>query len=439
MTVQKIKFTFTTNHVKLITSLIIIFIFAAIGSGALILRDDTVNPGASASAAYPADINNDGTVGIADIAYVAGKWGTSDVTADLTKDGAVGILDVSYIATRWGAVPATSTKPNATNTGVPAGTALRSITTAYPDATTKGYTINAQGRVTITKDGGVYENLLLPDGVWIKAKNVIIRNSRIVSGRSSFANLPPEPTSWDSCRNIRVQVEAGVYPTASTFVLDATNVNVTNFILEDSEIAVDEYSIYIGGYMGHDTIMRRVDISGGVDGIGTYNGSATAANFTLEDSYIHDLYRGLWSVGNKNTNPLTGQSVYCGYDAAHPEATHNDGIQMHGGINISILRNTINPKPVNHSQANAGIMMNAAGNVLINGNHFQYGICSINMVSGLALPITVSNNTFYGNNGSGGTGGQNDSGCAIIRPAAAGYIFTNNLWQIGSPIKLTNG
>jgi hypothetical protein len=81
---------------------VLVLMFVMIGAGIVTNQEDITNPGASASAAYPADINNDGIVGIADIAYVASKWGTSDVTADLTNDGTVGILDVSYIATRWG-------------------------------------------------------------------------------------------------------------------------------------------------------------------------------------------------------------------------------------------------------------------------------------------------------------------------------------------------
>jgi hypothetical protein len=336
--------------------------------------------------------------------------------------------------------PPPTGKPSAANTGVPAGTVLRSIASAYPDAATQGYSVNAQGRVTITKDGGVYDRLLVPDGIVVKAKNVTIKNSKITGGRSSFTSLPAEPTSWAHCRNI---VASG-QRSGSGFIIDASAAIVSNLLIQDSEIAVknNEYSNYINDFMGHDTTMRRVNLHGGVDGIGTHNGYASIANFTVEDSYIHDLYKGSWSPYNHNTNPTTGEVVMCGYDAAHPEGTHSDGIQFHSGTGISILRNTIFVNAFNAAQTNAGIMMNVlnvTGDVHVSGNHFRWGACSVNMVPGLKLPVDVSNNTFYGNNGAAGTAGQDAGGCAIIRPSSAGYNFVNNKWENGTAIKLTGG
>lgn len=329
--------------------------------------------------------------------------------------------------------------PDASNTGVPAGTTLSPITDAYPNATTQGYSIDAQGRVTITKDGGVYENVLITGGVSVKAKNVTIRSSRITGGRSSFPGLLAEPTSWSDCRSKRQALEAVGQNPPSLQLVDANSAAVVNLTIEDSELAVTDYSIYINSFMGHDTTMRRVDLSGGVDAIGIYSGSSAAANFRIERSYLHDLYRGQWSLGNYNIDPASGARVYCGYDASHPEATHNDGIQMHGGSGIDIVHNTIAPKPVNHTQANAGIMMNVGSQINVDDNHFQYGVCSINMVSGLGLPVTVTNNTFYGNNNAAGTGSQGAGNCAIIRPAAASYTFSGNTWSNGAAVALTNG
>lgn len=417
---------------------VVVVALSLIGSGLIFGTEHATNPAASASTALPADVNNDGVVNISDLSLLLSKWGTTDAACDINDDGIVNISDLSVLLSKWGTTTPAG-HPDASNTGVPTGTTLRSITAAYPDATAQGYSINAQGRVTITKDGGVYDGVLFPAGVWIKAKNITIRNSKFTGGRASFTNLPAEPTSWNECRTIRVAIEGGATYTTSVQLVDATYNTNANILIEDSEITVNDYSIYVNSYMGHDTTMRRVNISGGVDAIGIHNGGGPLANFRLEDSYLHDLYRGTWSVGNYNIDPSSGQRVYCGYDSAHPEATHNDGIQMHDGSGTYIVGNYINPKPVNHTQSNAGIMMNNAGDVHVDNNHFQYGLCSINMVTGLTLPIEVTNNTFYGNNGSNGSGTQGTGNCAIIRPAAAGYIFTNNRWQNGTAITLTNG
>jgi Bacterial Ig domain len=48
------------------------------------------------------DINGDNQVGILDMAYLAGKWGTNDSLCDLKPDGIVNILDVSVLASNWG-------------------------------------------------------------------------------------------------------------------------------------------------------------------------------------------------------------------------------------------------------------------------------------------------------------------------------------------------
>lgn len=427
-----------TQHIRIAIVFVIAFaLFAVFGFSLLTGNTKQSNVGTSyASIQEPADITNDGKVDVFDLSTLLSKWNTADTISDLNKDGIVNVFDLSTLLAKWGAV-ASSTRPDATNTGVPAGVTLRSVTVAYPDATTQGYTVNAQGRVTITKDGGIYDAVHFPAGVVIKAKNVIIRKSLISGGRSSFVNMPAEPTSWDQCRSI---VASGA-SAGSPQIVDANASSVVNFLIEDSEIAVDvdNYSVYVNNYMGHDTTMRRVDMHGGVDGIGIWNAYATTANFTIEDSYVHDLYKGKWSPGNYNLDPSTGTKVYCGYDAAHPEGNHSDGIQMHGGTGINIHRNSFFVNAVSEPQTNAGLMMNKGGDIHVTNNHFKWGVCSVNMPAGLTGVVEVLDNTFYGNNGSTGTAGQDNNGCSIIRSSTAGYIFSNNLWEIGTPIRLING
>lgn len=52
----------------------------------------------------PADLNNDGTVGGADIALVLGQWGGAG-SADLSGDGVVGGADIAIVLGAWGPCP----------------------------------------------------------------------------------------------------------------------------------------------------------------------------------------------------------------------------------------------------------------------------------------------------------------------------------------------
>ena len=325
-------------------------------------------------------------------------------------------------------------RPDADNTGVPQGTSLKKLSDKYNPATS-GYTVSASGLVKFTKDNQTFEGVQIDGPIQIEAKNVTIRKSKIVAGRSNFAGIPPEASSWSQCRQI-VSERGGNTPSYS--IITATGGAVSNFVLEDSETVVNNKSQYINGFMGHDTTMRRVEISGVVDGVGVHNSNSTLANFNIEDSWIHDLYWAKYSPGNYNKNSA-GVKVYCGYDSAHPEPTHNDGIQLHDGTGVNIVRNYINVKPTNYTQSNAGIMANGKGNLNIVGNYFQYGVCSVNLVSGLSLPINMKDNKFYGNNGVNADKGSTNSGCAIISPLNAGYNFVNNKWSNDSPVVVTKG
>lgn len=79
--------------------------------------------------------------------------------------------------------PAYAGWPDAGSTGVPAGRSLR-----------------GSGSVTVTTDGTVLDGLAIDGCVDVKADNVVIRNSRIVCDRSTFA-----VRTWDGTRNLVVE------------------------------------------------------------------------------------------------------------------------------------------------------------------------------------------------------------------------------------------
>ena len=128
-----------------------------------------------------------------------------------------------------------SSWPNASNTGVPAGTALK-----------------ASGSITVSTAGTVISGLDINGCVDVKASNVVIKNSRITCGRTTPA----------------VRVYSGV----------------TNLLVEDSEIDGAGTSPACIGY-GEYTLFRS-NLHDCVDGVEV--GRDTA----IEYSYVHDLSRG---------------------------------------------------------------------------------------------------------------------------------------------------
>ncbi len=68
-------------------------------------RDGTIEcvSGGLQAVACPADVNNDGVVGVTDILMVIDRWGDTDSIADVNNDGVVNVGDVLMIVSDWGA------------------------------------------------------------------------------------------------------------------------------------------------------------------------------------------------------------------------------------------------------------------------------------------------------------------------------------------------
>ena len=67
-------------------------------------RDGTVScmsGGLDALVFDPADVNQDGVVGVEDLLLVIGAWGTDDAAADVNGDGVVGVQDVLDVISAW--------------------------------------------------------------------------------------------------------------------------------------------------------------------------------------------------------------------------------------------------------------------------------------------------------------------------------------------------
>ena len=137
-----------------------------------------------------------------------------------------------------GTPPVSTGFPNASNTGVPAGTVLSVYT----------------GPKTITVAGTVIENKTISGGLIVSASNVKIRRCKITTGAGT---------------NVGVQVN---YPVASTGCL-----------IEDCEMYGGGKGGTIYGVAWGNYTMRRVNIHGYC-----HPGQVGGSNVVIEDCYMHD-------------------------------------------------------------------------------------------------------------------------------------------------------
>jgi hypothetical protein len=133
--------------------------------------------------------------------------------------------------------PACAGKPDATNTGVPAGTSL---------------TIVNQD-LTVSQDNTVIDAQDIHGFLTIKASHVRVLRS-IVRGHATTATTAI------------IRIDSG-----------------TDILIEDTEVAAAEPSVDVDGISGSNFIGRRLHVHGGVDGM------KLGSNTSIECSYIHDL------------------------------------------------------------------------------------------------------------------------------------------------------
>jgi hypothetical protein len=253
--------------------------------------------------------------------------------------------------------------PSASNTG------CKTITTS-------------NGNMTVTQANAVIENMDIHGVLTIKAPNVIVRNSVVRGGRES---------TGIACINV-------------------THVDAKNCLIEDvtiiPEFANDQQN---GININMPGTIRRVNISGTVDGVMVFGD-----NVTIQDSFIHDLVR----------LPTTTQKD--GF-------THNDGIQIQKGLGTRIVNNVIT------GGYNTAIMVTqdagVTGNLYIADNYLDGGGATINFSSNGAAKknLVIMNNRFGPN--------RRNVGMAIIRNTVQSPLTEfGNVWDVdGSPIKISNG
>ena len=266
------------------------------------------------------------------------------------------------------APPPSSARPGESNTGVPAGTPL---------------TVH-NGDLTITRSGTVIDRLDIRGLVRVKAPNVTIRRSIVRGG----------PT-----------------PTVGVGLLMLTTAGASNYLVEDVTLAPTTPSPYIDGVKVNQTgTLRRLNISGTVDGVSIYGGTVR-----VESSYLHS-FRRFASDPNQGGKP-----------------SHDDAIQVLSGQGHRIVGNTL------VGASNAAVMVNQSNgtttDLWINDNWIDGGGCSVNYSSvGPYKTGLQANGNVFGRS-------QRVAGCAIIHKAGTSDLIpVGNVWgDTGRAVAISRG
>ncbi len=241
------------------------------------------------------------------------------------------------------------------------------------------------GDITITTPGTVLDGLDIHGSVVVKAADVIIRRCIIRGNKTVVAS------GSNACLSI---VGGG-----------------SNFLVEDVTIFPEFPNYHQNGInVNQPGTIRRCNISGTVDGIMIYG-----SGVKVYDSYFHDFVK--YPTGHVDGGP-----------------THNDAIQLQGGVGVRIEGNTL------VGADNAAIMITQdagyVNDLVIANNYLDNGGCSINFGSnGPPKTNIVMRDNRFGKN-------QRNAGCAIIRNATQTVfsVLQNNVWDdTGAAVSVTRG
>ncbi len=182
-----------------------------------------------------------------------------------------------------------TTKPTALNTGLNVeGISAGSLTTV-------------NGNVTHATNDIVYENMRFTGYVNVTGKRITYRNCW-------FNGSHLADTGLVRCSNANAEA-----------------LRFENCLFEPSSYGTLANQALENCIFGHDFTLSRCELSGGIDLIGLYSGvalSTPARNIQILGCYMHDL-------------------TYYSPDSGHGDnQTHNDGVQIHGGVHDFLMFGT---------------------------------------------------------------------------------------------------
>ena len=340
-----------------------------------------------------------------------GSWQTTaaDTKSDLPGSGGIGLVSYLSSSATTGAVtfqydnvtaktsmaaPPPSGMPTAGTTGVPDGTTLKTLDPNKLPYSADQYFTSSQ-MLVINTPNAVYDAYKFDCFVEVRAPGVRISRSLIRGQAVSYQRpmLAVSPSTY-----------AAGQPSA---------------VIEDSTVDPAVRSSFINGVQGSNFTLRRVEVTGVVDGVHIHGTSTrtdpNAGNVTVQASWIHDLPHYPYDGGANGVTTADG--------------SHNDGVQFVGGHNVSITGTRIDG-----TISNAGIMMakdrNDIYTINISNNWLGGGAVTINVADKGYTPVqglVMNNNVFFR-----GTTRHVDFAMLVSPGTRAIAIATGNTWHDGS-------
>jgi len=230
-----------------------------------------------------------------------------------------------------------------------------------------------RGDLFITKPGTVIDRMDVYGTIRVLADNVTIERS-IVRGGPAATHTDALIADWWGAKNLEVR---------------------------DTTLRAQNRSLHIDGIAGANFTARRLDVSHVVDTV-----KIIGPNVTVLDSHLHDHF-----YSSDDPNQSDGR-------------THDDGVQIEGGTNITIRGNLIS------GAHNAAVMItqnfSKTSDVRIDRNWVADGACAIN-VTQLArgtpiVGLSITDNHF-------GTGAYGST-CPMRLPRTSTVAITGNRWII---------
>ena len=162
--------------------------------------------------------------------------------------------------TNCAAKPSTCNYPDATNTGVPAGTTLKSVPSQVSSG--PGWSYNAATKAVIVKvNGTVLSGLYIPSNLTINASNVTVKNVQVVTGgtfgisltHTTGVTIENSTISGQNATTGRVDSAIkDVYGDSTGMVIKANNISLFRTAMQLSNGMVDGNYIHDPGYIAGD-------------------------------------------------------------------------------------------------------------------------------------------------------------------------------------------
>lgn len=250
-------------------------------------------------------------------------------------------------------------QPGAGNTGVPDGVSLTRV----------------DGDLVITTPGTVLDRVDVRGFVQVRAADVTIRRSVIRGGVA----------------------------TVDTGLVNVTTAGAS-LVMEDSTLIPQSPSYRIDGVRGSNFTLRRVEITGTVDGVHVHGSTDVndGGNVRVESSWLHDF-------------------TFYPNDPRHSDGSHNDAVQIIGGKGIALVGNTMTG--ANNAAVQVTQNRNVVANVTMDRNWADNGGCTFNInrnPRAVMSGIVMTGNRF-------GRATRN-SNCAIVISRDQPHTSSGNVW-----------